>query len=155
MPDRAGLRNEIIITVQPQGVFFEGLLHTGSTPLPGTCMKLNSTNDYSPGTGGADGSDQPVIILLPDRLQGGTCTQVYADSSRAFFYVPQPGEVFQLLVKNLSGTGDTVAVGALYGIEASSGKLIANSSFAQPCFQCIEAHVALTADTLCLFRYAP
>lgn len=155
MPDRSGLRNEIVITAQPMGKRFEGTLTTGATPLPGTCVKLVTAGTWTIGCAAADGGAGPVTILVEDRLQGGTTTQAYLDSARCFLYTPMPGDVLQMLVKNLSGTGDTVALGALYGIEAASGKLIANSSFAMPCFQCVEAHAALTVDTLCLFRYNP
>lgn len=154
MPDRSNLRNAIIISADPQGKFLEGALTTGYTPKPGTCMQQDSSGNWLPGTPGADGSAQEVVILLPDYMSGQAPTTAYIDSAHCFLYVPANGDELNLLVANIAGTGDTHLQQERLMIQASSGKLIINSSGAMVPFTLLEAiSSALTVDTLSLVRY--
>jgi hypothetical protein len=154
MPDRSGLRNEIVVTAQPMGKRHEGTLGA-ITPLPGTCMYFAAAGTMLAGNvGPTNGIAQEIIILTEDRLQGGSNVTAYASGARCFLYYPLPGDELQLLVKTQSGTA-TNAVGSFWGIEGSSGKLLPNSGFALAPFVLLESFVHSGIDGLHLFRYAP
>ncbi len=122
----------IIVSSEPEGIFLEGII--SGTPKPGTCMQLKAGvapvggrmtyEVYAPGT---DGLARPVIILLPDRLQGGLYNTAYVSGDRGFLYCPRAGEDFNMLVLDIAGTGDDITIGEYFIINDGDGKLVANT----------------------------
>lgn len=47
------------------------------------------------------------IIAVEDMIQGATVTTVYTAAMPVFYYVPQPGDIINILVKD----GETIAIG--------------------------------------------
>lgn len=162
--------NEIIVSADPKGHFEECLV--SGTPKPGTCMELlpaQTTVDTSTTPGGfpiaatsrrftyrakslTAGSKGPVCVLLPDHLQGKTAADAYVTLTRGFLYWPIAGEEMNMLVADVAGTGDDVAVGDLMGIDAA-GKLHANSSYTSAPFAALEPVTDPTADYLLFVKY--
>lgn len=151
--------NGIIITSEPKGTFVEGIID--GTPKPGTVMQLKAGVEpvggrftYQVYDVAADGVRKQMLVLLPDLFQGRLATDAYASGERGFLYVPVAGEELNMLVANISGTGDSFAIGATLMVDDGTGKLIATTGSPQSePFQVIETTAALTADTLvaCVF----
>lgn len=104
---------EIILTVQPRGVFHEGTLVGAVTP--GMAVELTSAVPV----GGrpswqafseADGTRGLLAIATPDLLQGRTKDDAYKDGERVFVYCPAPGEEMNLRVDSAVGTGTSAAM---------------------------------------------
>lgn len=147
--------NKILIESEPKGKFVEGYI-TG-TPKPGILCQIDVSEakvggrftyePYAPGTDGIKSG--PIFILLEDSLQGKTMDTAYATGDRCFLYVPQPGDELNVLLQDVSGTGDDHAVGDLLIPDTGTGKFIATtgSPEIEP-FQVLEAVTDPTADTL-------
>lgn len=126
--------NEIIVSANPRGVFLEGVV--SGTPLPGTIMQIKAATAADAHTGrmtyeaynrDADGDrpQGPIMVLLPDQLQGRLRSTAYADGERCFLYCPLPGEELNVLWSaSGTGTGDSVAVGDLAIVNDGDGLLI-------------------------------
>jgi len=151
---------EIIVSSPPRGLFREGLIKTGETPKPGTVLQIDASAGLASGTNNwtyeiynadADGGRPkgPLFILLPDRLQGKLETDAYAAGDHCFVYTPAAGEEFNMLLKDVAGTGDDHALGEMLIIDDTTGKLIATtgSPESEP-FMLIEAVTDPVADTL-------
>lgn len=150
---------EIVVVAEPAGRYLEGIVY--GTPKPGTMMQIKDGVEpingrftfevYTPGT---NGDRRPVLILLPDRGQGKLETDAYVSGTRCFLYAPIAGEDINVLRKDISGTGDDFAIGALLIAESGSGKFIATtgSPESEP-FQVLETVTDPTADGLvwCLY----
>lgn len=146
--------NEIIVSANPRGVFMEGTLE--GALKPGVLVEIKATaldgsgrptfRAYQPGT---DGVRKIPIVLLPDVNQGKLATDAYADGDHCFCYVPVAGEELNMLLQDVSGTGDAHAVGETLIADSGTGKLIATTGTpeSEP-FQLLEAVAAPTADTL-------
>ena len=150
--------NEIIVSANPRGRFIEGKLATGITPKPGTILQIQATAIDTNGrftfelfNADADGGRPkgPLCILDIDWGQGKTASDAYADSASVRCYVPIPGEEFNLLIANLSGTADDHAIGEMLIIDDTTGFLIATtgSPETEP-FQLLETITDPTVDTL-------
>ena len=144
----------IIVSAEPKGMYLEGII--SGTPKPGTMMQLKAATAqvageytwevYNPN---ASGDPRLVAILLADELQGGVVSQAYVSGSRGFLYCPLPGEICNILVKDVAGTGDTHAIGDRMYAEAGSGKFLVQSTSANISqFTLLEASTAFTADGL-------
>ena len=144
----------IIVSAEPRGVYLEGIIT--DTSKPGTMMELMTTATvagewswrcYQPGT---SGDPRLTAILLSDDLQGGLATDAYTANKRCFLYCPLPGELINILIKDIAGTGDTHAIGDRMYAETGSGKFLVQSTsgnIAQ--FTLVEAATAaFTADGL-------
>lgn len=151
--------NEIIVSADPKGVFLEGIIY--GTPKPGTLMQVKASTamvsgvfTYEVYTPGTNGDRRPIIVLLPDRNQGKLATEAYVSGDRGFMYAPAPGELLNMLIDDIAGTGDDWAIGALLIAESGSGKLIATtgSPESEP-FQMMETVTDPTADHLALCMY--
>lgn len=144
-------RNTIVVSVDPRGRFHEGTLASGQTPKPGTVVCQASDGTWSVGTPGGtiSGSSAPLTVVLEDALQGKSVGDAYADGSHVFLYDPANGEDLMMIVKDISGTGDTHAVGDLLSVDAATGKLVASTGNRSP-FQLKEVSgtAGYTADTL-------
>ncbi len=159
---------EIVLTAEPQGRFLEGIIL--GTPKPGTCMEqtsaapVNGRFTYQAVTR-ATGAKGPVFVLLPDTYQGklgvgdatafgpGAAGDAYVNNTRGFLYAPEAGEELNMLVADVAGTADDVLVGALFAIQTTTGKLVANSSNTSAPFQSNEAVTDPTADYLLWCTY--
>lgn len=148
--------NEIIVSSDPKGKFLEGVV--SGTPKPGTIMEIKNSAMASgrptwQAWSKASGATGLIAVLLADDLQGLTNSTAYVSGTRCRLYVPVPGEELNLLVADVAGTADDVAIGALFGVETTTGKLKANSSYAAPCFTAMEVITDPAADYLMWVTY--
>lgn len=131
------------------------------TPKPGTCMTVKSAVEpvngrftYEPYNRGGSGQRAEIAVLLEDELQGKLVTEAHTSGQHGMLYFPQPGDLLQMLVDNVTGTGDTFGIDDYMMIEDGTGKLIATSSAESEPFQIRETvSSALTSDTLVLCMY--
>lgn len=130
------------------------------TPKPGTVMEVEtffSSNGlhkyrvYQPGT---DGEQRVIAVLLEDDLQGKLITDAYVSGTLGRVYFPLPGDELNMLLGDVSGTGDDHTAGETLIVDTGTGKLIATtgSPESEP-FRLMEAITDPTADTLapCMF----
>lgn len=132
--------NEIIVSSEPRGRFTEGYIV--GTPKPGTIVQLKAATEpiggrftYEPYNQSGDGVAATIAILLPDKLQGKTELDAYADGDRCFLYFPAMGEEFNMLV----ATSQALAIGDLLIVNDGDGLLVptAGTPGSQP-FQVLE-----------------
>lgn len=144
--------SEIVVSSPPRGLFREGTIKTGETPRPGQILQIDASAGLATGTNewtyeiysrdaDSDRPQGPLFILLPDPAKNtwglnttafaSTTTEyiysAYAAGDHCFVYTPMPGEEFNLLLKDVSGTadaGDNYAAGDLLIIDSGTGKLI-------------------------------
>ena len=162
--------NEIIVSGEPKGVFKEGWIDDTTTPKPGTVMEIDwsvainngrftwepyGTTDYDAPKGVENDGDQRLIaVLLPDELRGKTPADAYAAGERCFLYVPANGEELNMIVEDVSGTGDDHAVGDYLMVDDGTGKLLAADADAESNpFILLENIVNPMADTLAHVMY--
>ncbi len=146
--------NILLNDITAKGVYLEGIID--GALKPGTIMELkdavaaiNGRFTWRRYQSGTDGDRQIIAVLLPDKLQGKIATDAYSDGSRCFMYVPQAGEQLNVLVDDISGTGDDHAIGDLFIVDTETGRLIATTGDpeSEP-FQCMEVVTDPEADTL-------
>jgi len=151
--------SEIIVSGEPRGVFLEGFV--SGTPKPGTVMQIVAGTEPVGGrhtweayNADADGNQRLAAVLLPDQLQGKLATDAYASGDRCYLYAPAMGEELNMLVANISGTGDAFAIGDILMVDDGTGKLIATtgSPESEP-FIVLETVAALAADALVWCMY--
>lgn len=148
-------KDRIIISDDPKGVFREGIIN--GTPKPGTVMQIK--NAVEPISGAyqfevynrdADGNRPkgPLWVLLEDYGNGRTIDDAYVDGDRCRCYCPAPGEVLNMLIANIAGTGDTFAIGDILMVDDGTGKLIAEGGGPEshPFMMGETVGTALTAD---------
>ena len=147
--------NSILVSANMRGRKIEGYINAALQP--GVIVQI----DVSEGVGGdgrfdyeawnvdADGNQRPLFLLLEDDLQGKLMSAAYVSGDRCFLYFPQPGEEFNVLLLDISGTGDDFVLGDLLIVNDGDGKLIATtgSPESEP-FMVLEAITDPTADTL-------
>ena len=155
------LGTKIIGSSHPRGVREECTIV--GTPKPGTVMEMDynvspvggvyswqayGTTAASGGQGvSADGDRKIIAILLEKKHEGGIYSDAYADGDRGYLYYPIMGERFNMLVANISGTGDSFSVGDEMMVEDGTGKLLICDSDAEAHpFTMQESSSALTAD---------
>lgn len=152
-------KNKIVLATEPQGVFLEGTIV--GTPLPGTVMEIvpatepvNGRFSWRVATPGADGARMPIVVLMADSPQGKTVSDAYVTGTRGFLYAPAMGETLNMLVADASGTGDTHAIGDLFIVDNTTGKLIATtgSPESEP-FKCTETTTNVLTDELLECQY--
>lgn len=148
----------IVVSSEPRGKFHEFIIGAGLTPKPGTAVQI----DYSVALVGgchtvklydadADGGRPkgPLIILTENYLYGGDMTTAYAAGQRAFGYIPGAGDELNLLLADVSGTGDAHSAGEMLIPDDGTGKWNATTGTpeTEPA-QLMEDVAAPTADTL-------
>jgi hypothetical protein len=152
------LGKDIIITANPKGNFIEGIV--SGTPKPGTVMQIEAAVEPVGGRyswevfdAGATGDQRIIAVLRADTLSGKLETAAYVDNERCFLYFPIPGDELNMLFNDVSGTGDSIAIGDLFNIEDATGQLIATTSTESEPFFSLETRTAGTADVLvhCMF----
>ena len=124
--------NKIVVTSNPKGKFVEGIV--SGTPKPGTCMQLQAGTapidgvfTYEAYNPGGDGVRAPILVLEEDHKQGKTATEAYVTGTRIRMYAPVMGEELNVLVQDVSGTGDDFAIGDVFIVDNSTGKLLATT----------------------------
>ena len=148
---------EIIVAAHPRGHFRE--FYISSTPKPGVALEIVPATALVNGRETmrvitrATGAKGEVIVLTNDSMQGKTYDDAYVSGTRAFGYDPVGGEEMNMRVADVSGTGDDVAIGDLFGIEQNTGKLKANSSYTSAPFSAMETVTDPAADYLLFCRY--
>lgn len=154
----------IIVTADPKGQFDEGFIAAGETPKPGTILQRDPTvalrggrHTYPIYNRDADGN-MPAgshWVLLHDAYQGKTVSDAYAAGDRCFLYSPRAGEELNLIVENLTGTGDDHALGELLMINDGTGKLIVTTGTPEvEVAQLLEVITDPTADTLAWVQWS-
>lgn len=159
------LGNRIVLSADPKGKFVEGTLDAGITPKPGQVVQVKASSIGSSGLGGgggnrdiwelynadADGGNPkgPYIILIENYLLGRPMTVAYEASEHAFGYIPEHGDKLNLLIADVSGTGDDHTKGEILIIDDTTGKFIATTgSPEQEVAQLRETLTDPTADQL-------
>lgn len=144
----------IIVSGEPKGKTINAII--SGTPKPGTCMTVLAATEpvgglftYEVYNRAADGNRAPVGVLLEDVNQGYDETQAFVTGTIGQIYFPTMGEILNMLVANIAGTGDSFAIGDYMIIDDGTGKLIATagSPESEP-FVIMETSAAITADTL-------
>lgn len=153
-------KNTIVAEAEPQGKVIEGII--SGTPLPGTMMQIQAGTVDVNGTwtfealnqnagAGATNDQRLCMILMEDDLQGGVVSQAYVSGRRGKMYCPLPGEVVNILVADVAGTGDIHTVGDRVVATLGTGKFATQGTSANTSqFTLLESTTALTADTLVL-----
>lgn len=134
------------------------------TPKPGTVMEITPATEpvgnmfqyqaygTTAASGGKfvsnDGDRKVIAVLLEKDDEAMTYNDAYTSGDRGRVYFPLPGEKLNMLVANVSGTGDTFAIGDEMMVDDGTGKLIACDSDAEAHpFTILETEAtALTAD---------
>ncbi len=132
-----------IVTAEPLGYQGEGVVGTGLTFYPGMIVQKDYSVALASGRftykvydadadGGRPKSEIAVVTenLMAKAGKGITDAVTfdsYAAGERFSFYVPLPGDELNLLILNLSGTGDDHAIGEVLIIDDTTGKMIATT----------------------------
>ena len=153
------LGNEIVLTPEPRGRRFEGIIV--GTPKPGIVVQVQAGSledaggrkSWEPYNKATSGVPALIVILDINHGEGKTKDDAYVSGTRGFFYVPLPGDELNMLVADQSGTGATsdFSVGDYLQVEDVTGKLIDGSlatstNLAAP-FQCHENITDMVGDT--------
>lgn len=152
--------NTIIASAEPKGPFWEG--YVNGALKPGTVVQIDVSEglgndgwpDWEAFNQAADGSRHAIAVLLEDKLQGKPATSAYVSGDRCFVYFPQRGDMLNMLIGDVGGTGDSHAFGEILIVDDTTGELIATTGTPESeCFQLLETLAAPTADilALCLF----
>lgn len=146
--------NTIIVSQEPRGRFFDG--YVSGTPKPGTCMQIKAATEPVSGrhtwevyNRAADGTRALIVVLLENHLEGQGVDTAYVTGKMGHFYCPLPGDELLMILQDVSGTGDTRAIGDVYMVDDGTGTLIATTGTpsAEP-FTLLETLAAPTADGL-------
>ncbi len=147
--------NRIVLSPDPQGIKLEGTLTTACKP--GQVMEvdplvLSMTNgrpNYRIYQSGTDGKRAMMVVANVNMFTGGLATDAYAAGDHGYFYVPQAGEEMNMLLGDITGTGDPHTYRDILIVQSSTGKLITTtgSPTSEP-FILLETLAALTTDTL-------
>ncbi len=153
--------NSIVVTADPKGQWEEGYVATSQTFKPGMIVQRDPTvalkagrHTYKYYDRAADG-DKPAgaFWVVTGRLEAMLGKSVDSSSIAAGyhteFYCPRAGEELNLLLGDVSGTGDAHALGEILMVDDGTGKLVATTGTpATQVAQLLEAVAAPVADTL-------
>lgn len=151
--------NTIIVSSQPQGHFFEGILDSALTTdqlKPGRILKKKAATapiggrfTYVDWTAATDGAADQIVVLLDDPMSGRIPTTAYTAGARAKLYQPVPGDELNLQATEGAGTSNSVAIGDKFMVDKDQGTLIDYSGTpAGPTFEANEVLTNVAADTL-------
>lgn len=144
----------------------EGIIASGETPYPGMIVQLQVATALVGGkhtweiyNADADGGNPkgPYILLVEDKYQSKTVSDAYAAGARAFGVTPRHGFEYNLLLLNISGTGDDHTKGEVLIVDDTTGKFIATTgSPEQEAARLLETITDPTSDTLawCIWQAA-
>jgi hypothetical protein len=119
-------------------------------------MSVRSDGKYEAFSETADGDQALVLVLLPDALRGKTSRDAYVAEDHIFMYAPASGEELLMILKDVSGTGDTHAVGEKLIIDTGTGKLVVTTGLPEmESFVLMEVPLVNppVGDILALVRY--
>ena len=135
----------ILITSKPRGVFED--VYVNGTPKPGTVMEIDAAIEPIGGvfqyqaygvtaaSSGQyvtnDGDRKDIPVLLERDQDGGIYSDAYVSGEMGRVYWPAMGEQVNMLIKDVSGTGDTFTIGEELMVEDGSGKLLTADSDAE------------------------
>jgi len=147
--------NRIVVSAEPRGVWLDVIV--ADALKPGVMVQIKNTapvsgvfsvETFAPGT---DGKRRTPMILTEDFGQGGTYNTTYTAGSRGKVYIPLPGELVNVRLADVSGTGDDHAIGERLIADTGTGKFLATtgSPESEP-FQLLETVTDPTTDTLAL-----
>ena len=127
--------NKIVVTPYPKGVFLEGRIRGPESP--GIMVQIDVSESaisgrfqWEPYDQAVDAQMGLVAILLEDELQGKVNSAAYVDGDRCFMYCPIPGEEMNIMLQDLSGTGDDHSLGDRVIVDDGTGKFIATTGTA-------------------------
>lgn len=157
--------NRIVVNPDAKGMYEWGYIAAGSTVLlPGTIWQRDASvalkhgkHTYKIYQPGADG-ENPLggyWVLTEDLYQGKTATTEYVAGDFVKFYSPRMGDELNLVLLNISGTGDDHALSEKLMVDTGTGKLIATTGSPEDeVAQLLEAVTDPTADTLAWVQWA-
>jgi hypothetical protein len=133
------------VTSRPRGV--TETVKISGTPKPGTCMEIVPSTEpiegvftYAAyGTQAAssgqyvtnDGDRKAIAILLENNTENKTMDDAYVAGDFAEVYYPAMGEQFNMILEDVSGTGDTFVIGEELMVDNGTGKLLTADSDAE------------------------
>lgn len=149
----------IVVTSAPVGRFLEGTIK--GTPKPGQLMEIDPAvpmdargrfawRVYQPGT---DGLRRPIVVLREAQLLGKLKTTAYADGDACWLYCPINGDEVQILMKNETGTGDSVSLGDMITFDSGTGKGVPVTAVEAIQCQAQEDIAGMTEDTHVLVMF--
>ncbi len=152
--------SKIIITADPKG-HFEQVVISGSALYPGMLVETVAATERKNGhrtvqavsrTAGTKGS---ICVLVGDNPQGFISTTVFVTGTQALAYWPLNGDELNMLIKDVTGTGDATAIGDKYGVNATGSLTKDTGSYASTPFEVQETIAAggITADTLVWMQF--
>lgn len=150
--------SKIIVTADPRGRRDEGTIT--DTSKPGTLMEKVPATAATQGRfsyrarSSTEGAKSPICVLLENWVLGKIYSDAYAANERCFLYWPNAGDELNLILGDVSGTGDAaIAIGDLFGVH-TTGKIKRNNSYGALPFESNEAVAAgLAADYLLWVTY--
>jgi hypothetical protein len=91
----------------------------------------------------------PLCIIVEDMLQGKAYDDNYAEGDLVSYMIPKAGDEYNLIIADVSGTGDTKSAGDALMVENATGKLLVTAGTPQSTpFALVETLGVVTADTL-------
>ncbi len=158
--------NCIIVTGNPRGKFEEGYVKATQTFYPGMIVQRDATialksgvHTYKYYDRAADG-DQPIgaFWVVTEDLNakiGKPMTEAYAAGERCSLYSPFAGEELNLLLGDVSGTGDDHALDEILMVDDGTGKLVATTGSPETeVAQLLEVVTDPVADTLAWVQWS-
>lgn len=152
--------NEIIVTADPKGQFDEMIVKSGQTFYPGMIVikdfsvalvgGRHTAKIYDSGTDGLMPAGAFwVVTNLIAALFGKLVSDSIAAGERFMGYSPRAGEELNLLLIDVTGTGDDHTVGEKLVVDDASSKLIAFTGTPNTVVAALKETVTdPTADTL-------
>ena len=153
----------------PQRGVKENIIVSG-TPKPGTVMEIVPSTAAVEGiytyavygtqaaSGGQyvsnDGDRKAIAVLLERDQEANTFDDAYTTGDRGRVYFPAMGERMNMLVEDVSGTGDDFIIGEELMVDDGTGKLLTADSNAEAHpFTSLEAVTNPLADHWLLCRF--
>ena len=131
MPSTTNARGNKVVIGDECGVRVAGIV--AGTPYPGTVLEIQTPfyrggqhlfRVYQPGT---DGERRTIFVLLEDDLQGFKLGDAAVDGKLRQIYIPAPGEMLNMLLADVAGTGDDHTALEMLIVDTGTGKLIATT----------------------------
>lgn len=150
--------NSIIVSEHPMGRRYEGTLKEALKPGAGVTVDVSEGIDangnmaWEQASLGGNGHRGFFGILLPFEERGMTSSTAYVAGDHCKIYIPLPGDLINVLIGDIAGTGDDLAFGDKLILDhANSGRfrVTTGTPEAEP-FQALEAATDPTADFLAL-----
>lgn len=106
----------------------------GSAIIPGQSVQLAADGDYDPNPASkAESIKGDLILAIEDGLQGKTVSDAYGVGDVVFLYIPQRGDVVNVLVKS----GQDIAVADKLNVEGGGSGLFVEAAGADAAYQLV------------------